>query len=185
MRIFIAFDISDKAKDDIVNLIDHLNSWFPKGIKWVPKENLHITCQFVGNIKAKDIWLLDEFIEEKTLDLFEFLITDAKIEIVPTVNPKTIWLRFNTENKQIFSLHRKIRKFLQEYGYDLDNKKFKIHITLGRIKSQINPKKINEIEKFALKHNKYKIKTMTLYKSTLYPDGPVYESLAKYKLNSI
>jgi len=107
------------------------------------------------------------------------LITDAKIEIVPKVNPKTIWLRFNTENKQIFSL------FLQEYGYDLDNKKFKIHITLGRIKSQINPKKINEIEKFALKHNKYKIKTMTLYKSTLYPDGPVYESLAKYKLNSI
>jgi 2'-5' RNA ligase len=89
------------------------------------------------------------------------------------------------DEKTEFGLFRKtfISKLKEKLPYlKLDNKDFKWHLTLGRIKNKIN------IEKWML-HNEVfnsdvSISQISLYQSILYPQGPVYKNLALFPLAS-
>lgn len=47
MRTFLSFNIDAKLAEELYFLIESYEHY--KNIKWVEKENLHITLQFIGD----------------------------------------------------------------------------------------------------------------------------------------
>jgi len=60
VRVFIAVNIPDDTKDRIYSFIEILKKKESEGIKYVAKENLHLTLKFLGEIDKDNLELINE-----------------------------------------------------------------------------------------------------------------------------
>ena len=113
IRTFLALEIPAFLQRELSAIIREFQAEFPRGIKWVKEENLHITLQFIGDTKEEDLpeiadFLADVFSNLSTLEFFK-----PEIQIIPGRNPRLIWVNMKTENREIFKVVSKIKNKLQ------------------------------------------------------------------------
>lgn len=168
MRLFIGIDLPEEIKERVFALEMEL----PKeSIKPVAKENLHVTIKFLG-----------ECDEEKAKEIVSALgkVKNEKIEInvkgvgaFPNMNYiNVVWVGVEGDLEPL------VRKI--ENALNLKNERFDGHITIARVRRKIDAKQFFE------KHGRenfggFTTKSFVLYKSTLTPQGPVYEKLKEFE----
>ncbi|XRO77528.1 RNA 2',3'-cyclic phosphodiesterase [Methanocaldococcus sp. 10A] len=173
MRLFLAIDIPENLKNKIKEFQEHFKM---KGIKLVEKENLHITVKFLGEVdeeKLKEILDLDLSIEPIKIKL-------KHIGTFPNSNYiKVIWIK--VENENLIEIFKNIDKKLSNLGFKKE-KEYVPHLTIGRVKFIDNKKKLKDrIEKYKdIDFGEFEAKHIKLYKSTLTPNGPIYEVLKEW-----
>jgi 2'-5' RNA ligase len=74
-------------------------------------------------------------------------------------------------------MHKELVKQVRELGIEADPKPLKLHITLGRIKRQIQPQLERDIIESGVDIQLLPYEQLSLYRSQLKPDGPVYNLL--------
>ncbi len=183
MRTFLALELPEDIKTEVFRKIGQYREIAPTGIKWVPKENLHVTLQFIGDTKKEDLPEITEFLGCSFSKIPKMKFMQPKLEIVPGGNPRIIWISFSTECKQIFGFSKNLKKKLVEMGYQLDSKPLRFHTTLGRIKKRLPEILIKQILTAELKFKSFLVEEATLYQSFLRPQGPVYEDIVNYKFS--
>ncbi|MDZ4121350.1 MAG: RNA 2',3'-cyclic phosphodiesterase, partial [Candidatus Cloacimonadaceae bacterium] len=179
---FIALEIPDEPKQQ---LCDYLLQWsraYPHGINWVKPENLHVTLLFIGDVQNNVIPQLCKTLQKMCESLVPPAISMAGFEIFPSTNPRILWAKLASQDRDIFSLPKLIGKHLLDIGIETETRPLKLHATLGRIKSPQPDWRIHEFLQANLNTESYHYDTITLYKSTLKPDGPVYTILEQYVL---
>ncbi len=125
---------------------------------------------------------LTDFIQSELQDKDTLLMQNPKLSLVPSKNPHILWIEMEPEQNWIYSFAKRLRNFLSDLGYETDKKKLYFHITLGRIKGALPEYFIDYVMKKTISRISIKLDTITLYKSALHPDGPVYETISKFKL---
>ena len=183
MRTFLALELPEDIKAEVFRKIEQYREITPVGIKWVPKENLHITLQFIGDTKKEDLPEITEFLGCSFSKISNMKLTQPKLEIIPGRNPRVIWISFSTESKQIFGFSKSFKKKLVEMGYQLDSKPLRFHTTLGRIKKRLPEILIKKILTTEIKFESFLVEEATLYQSFLRPQGPIYEDIVNYKFS--
>lgn len=184
MRTFIAIDIP--GNDDIREVYQYLPLHI-KGakMKYTSPEQNHLTLAFLGEI---DKTIAGRLIHElSAIRLGESDITlDLKGLGVFRSNklPSVLWIGI-TPNEKLSKLYDYTKLCVQNAGIAVDTtKSFSPHITVGRVKSI---EKDNTIIDVAAKFKStsfgvLKITNFKLYKSTLTPNGPIYEVLETFPL---
>ncbi|WP_457560623.1 RNA 2',3'-cyclic phosphodiesterase [Caminibacter sp.] len=158
MRLFIATPVTLPIYGAIKNSL----SKYIEG-KWVEGWNLHLTHKFIGEDEPEKYKVDLEIPNEK-----------IKINGIGMFGNKVLFL--NADSKHINKINEEINK-----KFNLTNDKpFKPHITLCRIKNIKDKKFYDEVKRwenvnFEVPFDVY------LYKSTLTKKGPVYEKIYKYK----
>ncbi len=185
IRTFLAFELPNEIKNQVIEFKDSLKNFSYHKIKWVEDENLHITLQFIGDIKESDAKDLSKNFGAIFADLPPFEFSFSKLELVPGREPRIIWLKFETESKEIYKKHKKIKSYLYEKGYKIDKKPLKFHLTLGRIKRELDFYEIESFLKQSLSVENFLIDDITFFKSFLTPKGPIYTPLENYILKKI
>jgi len=188
-RIFIAINLKEELKEYLFS-VKHYFILDKLKIKWVEKENIHLTLKFIGETNQKLINLIDEKLKEITSRYPSFEITfSSNIGLFPSLEginyilPRVIWVGIEEKNNEIKNLHHLIEKNLSEIGIPKENKKFSSHITLGRIKYLKDKNElINLTRKITINDYSQKIKTIELMESKLTPNGPQYNVLNQYFL---
>ena len=173
MRIFVAVEINEKGiLDNIVQLQKNI------GIeaKAIPREQMHFTLQFIGDVneisKEKIINALN------MIEFSNFQITIKGIGAFPRAKlPRVIWVGVDKAGKESLSnIAALVNKKLLELGFRND-KAFKPHLTIFRVKNKINDV-TDELTKFDSKiFGTQQVSQIKLKKSTLTPNGPIYEDL--------
>ena len=178
MRIFTAFELPEKIKDEIYKIVSEKG---PKisGVKWVEKENLHITCKFLGEINEKQLEELISKLQEKLNKGEKVRISITNFGCFPNFrNPRVLWLGVQGEVDRL----QKIWAILEDISKNLKigerEKDYVPHVTLGRVKSPIS------LDKDWIKYSskEFEITHLTVFQSTLTPSGPIYKSIAKIGL---
>ena len=183
MRTFLALELPEEIKTEVFGKIGQYRETAPNGIKWVPRENIHITLQFIGDTKKEDLPEITEFLSCSFRKIPKMKFMQPKLEIIPGRNPRVIWISFSTESKQIFGFSKNFKKKLVEMGYQLDSKPLKMHVTLGRIKKRLPEILVKQILTTELKFESFLVEEATLYQSFLRPQGPIYEDIVNYKFS--
>ena len=183
MRTFLALELPGEIKTEVFRKIEQYRNIAPNGIKWVPRENLHITLQFIGDTKKEDLPEITEFLGCSFSKIPKMKFMQPKLEIIPGGNPRVIWISFFTESNQIFGFSKNFKKKLVEMGYQLDSKPLRFHATLGRIKKRLPEILIKQILTTELKFESFLVEEATLYQSFLRPQGPIYEDIINYKFS--
>lgn len=182
MRLFYAIDLADSLKEMLYDHILQLQSFIPFGVKWVDKENLHITFQFIGEVKPNQMSdLEDAFLT--SIDSCRAQILQIKsLEIFPLDKPKLIWLRLASPNRDLAKATRSLRKFLTKYGFSVKNSDFIPHISLGRIKNNLMKPQIDFILQKQIVKIDIDVSDISLFESNLTKKGPHYRVIQTYNL---
>jgi len=175
-RIFIAFDVSDEARDYLFNLQKELSK-FVKA-KWVEKKNIHLTLKFLGEIDDEKLEKLKKELSKIKFKRFDVVLDE--LGVFPDENfTRVIWVGLKGEG--IFNLQKKIdEELLELFSQD---QKFTSHITLGRVKAVKDKEKLKEFfSKIKIDEIKFTVDNFKLYRSELSKDGPKYYLLDEYGL---
>jgi RNA 2',3'-cyclic 3'-phosphodiesterase len=182
-RIFIAVGIDAGA--GLLDMISDLKvSLKDEKIKWTGIENFHITIAFLGETGEDNVIAVSKMLEKVSMGYgtFELLVKGAGV-FRSFNDPRILWTTIERSDK-LNGLYASVMTGLGSIGINLEEREFRPHLTLGRIK------KINESEKFRMLIMKYadlelqkqQVNEVVLYESLLFHSGPVYKPLAKYSL---
>lgn len=175
IRLFIAFDIPEKIRYILQQVQDKLKKKISL-VKWVEKENFHLTLIFLGNQEKEKIKSIKEVINlVKTRVSFPFRLTLEKIDGFPKFQKaRVIFVKIGDKKNDLLSVVDFLKQNLKSLKISFDDKPFVSHITLGRSKKFIDLSKIflPKIEKIEFFVNKISLK-----ESKLTSKGPVYRSL--------
>ena len=98
-------------------------------------------------------------------------------------NPRVFWIGI-LHNKNLLYLKKEIDRILNEFGFEPDNKDFKPHLTIGRIKYLSDKEKVKTImknyENFSFGH--VQISDFIFYESILTSSGHIYKEISMFKL---
>ena len=161
------------AFPDIVKKLDSYH------IRWGEPDKFHLTLRFLGDFDEDKIEQLADTLDRLKFD-FEYIEFESdKIDFFPNSRyPNVIYAGLKEKGNNSEQLVSFIDRIILNFGVKPD-KRFVPHITLGRFPRD-KRKKIDEEFSFPLKPEKIIFSSFSLMKSSLKPEGSVYEELYKF-----
>ncbi len=189
MRAFIAIDLPEEIKD-YLSLLQAKLKQSSADVKWVAPVNIHLTLKFLGDIDDKKTSQLIQILEDAALDTPQFYLKLGSIEAFPKIkSPRIIWIGVTTGNSEVKQIAANLETRIEKIGIAKEDKPFTSHITIGRIKSNLNREKLTQSlanlsggDNNAI--NQFLATKLTLFKSTLTPKGPIYEAVKETSLKT-
>ncbi|OQX52525.1 MAG: 2'-5' RNA ligase [Candidatus Cloacimonas sp. 4484_209] len=185
IRAFIAISLPEKIRKKIYLLSENIPHECAK-VKWVNPENIHLTLVFLGEISEDTLQKVKIKCEAATKRHSKFKIFIQNSGVFPDIKkPRILWVGVASElQKPLVSLASDIRRSVDFLSLK-DRKGFTPHITFGRIKKIYNQSKLEKgIQSISIKTALFPVKEVTIFKSTLKPDGPIYTPLFVIPLKS-
>lgn len=185
IRSFLAFDIPDEVRGKLSNLVADFREK-EKRIKWVDVENLHVTMKFFGDIEEEFLFgEISSQIEAVTAKNKAINLYCQGIGVFPNWKyPSVVWAGFSGDSESIIKLQSGIENALLDSDVHKDERMFRLHLTLGRVKGRIkNSPIVDLVEKLGpVKFGEVPVKRLLLYKSVLTKAGPVYTQIGEFRL---
>jgi 2'-5' RNA ligase len=185
MRAFIAIELSNEIRDAIAQIQSHLK-YSGADVKWVEKDNIHLTLKFLGEITEEKCEKIKTILDEigKSTKTFE-LSGPFCIGAFPNINyPRVIWIGLDKGAKEAAVLAEKIDEALSRIGFQKESRPFAAHLTIGRVRSQKNKEALKEkISNLQLATCSLQlIRSVSVFQSALTPKGPIYTRLHEARL---
>ena len=189
MRAFIAIDLPKEIKDCLGRIEERLEAG-GADVKWVAAANIHLTLKFLGEINEQAKQSVIQTIEDTAKDRNLFSIRLSSAGAFPDIKfPRVIWIGIDNGSAEVIKIAAGLEEKIEKIGIPKETRGFTCHITLGRVKSGLNRLKLAEkIEEINRELNEKPLELLvgkiTLFKSTLSPNGPVYEPLHEASLKT-
>lgn len=190
MRTFIAIQLPDEIKDFLATLQSQLKKT-GADVKWVAQGNIHLTLKFLGEIDDKDLTSLNACLETIASRHSPFQASLKTVGAFPTLHaPRVIWASLDNGDQEVKKIAFDLEEQLEKLRFPKEDRPFSSHITLGRMRSGINREKLvkslSELsECFDQRRYEFTVSSITLFQSTLSPQGPHYEILSAASLKPI
>jgi 2'-5' RNA ligase len=186
VRSFLAFDISDEMKSEIRSIITLLSSKV-KGVRWVKPELMHCTLRFFGDVEEEVLLgALSKVIEREVRHQSPMHLVGRGVGVFPNWRyPKVLWAGLTGDTEAVASLHAKLEQAFKEFGFPKDPRALRLHLTLGRAKTGFKGRAplMQTVEKMTNREfGELMVRSLTLYKSVLTPEGPIYTQLRSFPL---
>jgi 2'-5' RNA ligase len=154
IRLFIALNFSNEVKAQINEKISKVESNSIQG-KFVNEEHMHLTVEFLGEIQNNRVNLIKEIMDK--LEFSPFTLSLTKVGYFKRPEGNIYWLGLK-DNDTLLNIQQKLHQSLIDNGFELEDRKYKPHITLGRkviLKDNFNTDELNGfIEKIEISINK-------------------------------
>ncbi|MGM0438879.1 MAG: RNA 2',3'-cyclic phosphodiesterase [Patescibacteria group bacterium] len=185
-RTFLAINLPVETKDLLANKQKDIRLNFDRNpLKWVKRDNLHITLAFLGSVDKEKIKKLSE--DLKSIDFFKFSILIDDVRYVPNRREaKMIWATGQSEDVE--KLKKEIDQVLinADYlKYTPDSRDFKLHVTLARTRSfEFKKQSIEQIplleDEFV--NSEFEVSSFEIMESKLSKGGPQYKIIKSFNL---
>lgn len=179
IRLFTAIEVPE----DLHPALCAMQAGLP-GAQWVPPENFHITLRFIGEVPepafdeiAEALWQIQASGFSLKLSGVDKFGGESKKS-----KARSVFASVKDEGGLV-RLAKKIDATLQSIGLEPDHRKFRPHVTLGRLKdtppSRLGPY-ITDHAMFSTRL--FNIAEFVLFSSQLSASAPLYEPLARFAL---
>ncbi len=148
-------------------------------VRWVPPPNIHVTMRFLGNVTEPMAYAVKDMLEPIITRTEGFELEMVGLGAFPDVtHPRVIWAGFGRGSEVLTELHSSIYNRLLKAGFNLDDKPFRAHVTLGRIKGG-PPEGLTSClsDDIASDFGVSTISNLHCYRSDLTPKGAEYTSV--------
>ncbi len=181
-RLFVSLNLPDNVIDQIISLRDGIST--DKKIKWEPKDKLHLTIKFIGDVSdemmdkiSNELLFINQYSLIKcTFNKFGFFYRDGK--------PIILWAGLSVDD-QLDNLIIGLNENLKKFSIPPEKRKFNPHITLLRIKNDPEINFVNNFKNFTFIPVLFSTNKVTLYKSILHSGGSEYIKIKNYKLKQL
>lgn len=195
-RLFIAVPLPEAVRGFVAEIVDDLKGedW---PVRWVDADSGHLTLHFLGDTPPENAELLRLALGDVIQPHEAFDLRTADLGAFPAMKrPRVLWLGLWGPAHRLESIRNDIGAVLEEFEFELDEKPFHPHITLGRLRDTRNvrvrdlPQKIRSrfdalAEQGIVTHDKpipFPIREVQLVRSHLSHEGARYEVIQHYPL---
>lgn len=133
LRLFIAIELSPQQRREVA-LLQGTNRHKIKGVRWVRPEQLHLTLKFLGDTNIDHINKIKIAMDESAASFRQFQVNYGGCGVFPTVQKaRVIWVGLKDGKTEIENLFQLLDLALTNRGFKQENRRFKPHLTIGRI----------------------------------------------------
>jgi 2'-5' RNA ligase len=183
MRLFLATHFPVAVLTDLNDRVSRFRSRLPVA-SWVKPETQHLTFAFLGEQPES---LLGQIGPALTSELSAVPRFEAQLKgagVLPnTRHARVGWVGLDPE-APFAQIARIVRDVVTRNGVQLDRADFKPHLTLMRMREGWPPKSM-ELFQSSLRDyvsSPFVVDAVTLFNSTLHPQGAVHTALERYPL---
>ena len=173
VRVFVALELSPEIREQLTAAQDILRGCRAR-LTCVEPALIHITVKFLGEVEEQMIPAVMDAL--RTVQVAPFFVTAHKITVNNPSRPHTVWCTIDDAGASV-QVFQQVKEALFPLGFARETRRFTPHATVARVKSP-DPSLFESISQ--LKNREYgscMVSGMKLKKSTLTPQGPVYEDL--------
>jgi len=183
-RTFIAIKVnaSEKITETFEILKEDLNG---ESVRWTDINKMHVTLAFLGDTSEDTIKEVSAMLRQICDNFKPFDFSISKLGIFKSLNdPRVIWAGIENSEKLsgLFSL---IKSGLDLHNVVIEERAFKPHLTLGRIKWIKNKPVLEDLLK---RYSDYKFQDVNVteviyYESVLQSTGSIYIPIKTFRLS--
>jgi 2'-5' RNA ligase len=183
MRLFIAFPLTSEIEESLGRIILDLKQKRGR-VKWVAHSNIHLTAKFLGETDESLVDRIKEAVAAVAARHHPAACTIDEIGGFPNLNrPRVIWAGLKGDIESLAEISGEIDEAMHRLGFERENRKFKPHLTLGRVRDLSGIKELCDyIGQYRIEPAGINLDRLVLFKSTLTPQGPIYERLFEIRL---
>ena len=150
--------------------------------RWVPPEKWHVTLKFYGAIPESEIEALAAALARTPTG--NIPVELRGVGAFPDMRgPRVLWVGVKDPRGGVKRLHRAVNDVSDKLGYEHEDRKFRPHITLARVKKGGGHPVVRELT--ALLDTPIQttvLQELILWKSELTMDGAIYKPLRRIPL---
>lgn len=174
IRAFMAIPLPPAVQAELGQVNDVLAGQMPpRSVRWVQPHLLHLTLRFLGDTAVAQIPLLIAMLDQVAARHAPFTLHLAELGCFPNrQRPRVIWAGLQGELAAAQALQADIERAVQALGWAAEEKPFRAHLTLGRVKDGRLLRGVvwgAEVQELAVP-----VTAVHLSESQLRPSGPIY-----------
>jgi 2'-5' RNA ligase len=174
MRLFLAFPLPV----EIITYVGTLQTRI-KDIRLRLPDSPHLTIKFLGEVDEDKLDGLKKII--KDIDGRKITVKLGPVgAFADWTKPRVLWVGVEPA-QEVIKLQRQVEGLLKDMFPP--EEKFHPHITLARVKEDIDAATIKKIQKVIVEPREFVIDKLILYRSVLTGKGPVYSELMTMPLS--
>lgn len=176
VRLFVAVPLEADVRMRLAMLAGGI-----PGARWVPAENMHLTLRFIGDVEEARLEELDLALGWVEAPSFEISLEGVG-QFATGRKPRAVWVGV-PRSEALLHLQAKVDSALVRVGVGPEERKFKPHVTLARLKDAPSQRVGRFLETHGLfRAGPVRVDRFVLYESHTGRDGPVYHPLRAYPL---
>ena len=174
IRAFIAIRLTQPVEHALADIAHTLALTVPSGgVRWVRTEQIHLTLRFLGDTPTAKLDAIGKAMDAAVSGALPFSLHLSGVGAFPDRRrPRVIWAGLDGEVNRLHALKSALDAQLTLLGLPPEDKPFRAHLTLGRVKDQ---RAVEGLEwSVAVPSIELPVTAIYLIESQLRPDGPVY-----------
>lgn len=186
MRCFVAVPVPGPVRDLLVRVQEALARG-GDAVKWVEKENLHLSLKFLGEVTEDQVGRLSELLTAEAARWPRMKLSYAGAGAFPERGaPRTVWAGATGDLGKLAGLAAAVERAAEQVGVPREGRPFVAHVTLGRVRSLRNLKSFQALidAQSRVPLGDDVVEEFVLFRSTLTSQGPIYEPLASFPLGA-
>ena len=182
-RLFIAVELLPHALAALSQLIHGLRASALQGISLVAAKNIHLTLKFLGNVNTDQIPGLTSTLDGLASKAASFTLELGDVDGFPNLKrTRLLLVGLAGDIKPLEKLVSLVENTCESIGFARETRPFSPHLTVARMRDSSSPedrRKAGEVLT-SLPWSSglpVPVDAIKLIKSTLTPQGPIYEAL--------
>lgn len=184
MRCFVAIALPPPVRKLLTRAQEILRR-ADADVKWVEEENLHLSLKFLGDLDPEPLATLKGALSAEALRRPRLRLTYAGIGTFPDRgDPRVVWAGCSGDLERLAALAGAVERAAEQVGVPRERHPFVAHLTIGRVKSNRNVKRLRAAieNQREVPLGKDEVAQFELYQSTLTNQGPIYTPIADFGL---
>ena len=182
MRLFVAVRLSEDVLSTVEKVAGNLRRRIPPRVRasWIPPEKMHLTVRFIGHVDDSRVPVVtDALAPPLRVQPFEVAL-DGCGAFPRSGPPRVFWIGLSAGLDGLQALHDEFNRRLSPLGFAPEDRPFKAHLTLARIKDA--PRDAARAARDILgsldvPQARSRIDHATVFQSSLSPKGSTYRPL--------
>ena len=149
-RLFIAMPMPEPVQAMIAKIVDELGG-NDAPVRWTAAGQSHLTLHFLGETEPAQAELLRMSFPTFASRRAAFELETGALGCFPESGPpNVVWLGLSSGGHELTALHRDIGQALARLSFEPEERSFRPHITLGRVRDGVDRPTADRLRSLAL-----------------------------------
>jgi RNA 2',3'-cyclic 3'-phosphodiesterase len=184
LRLFVAVDIPQRAKELVDETIDPWRQRFPEG-RWVGPEKWHVTVKFLGRTWPRLAGWVEESCRGAASEVRPFRLSLSGMGVFPgKTRARVLWVGLEDPQGSLATLARALDERMAK-EFPPEKRAFHPHLTVARFNPPVPMRDwADELDGVRFEIEPFRIGSLVLYRSHLSPRGARYEPVSRFRLGA-
>lgn len=185
IRAFLAVEPSAEVLSALERFQEKLKREISGAVSWTRPQGNHLTLKFFGNISLADVENISSAVARQSSITPHLNLRIERMGVFPDLRrPRVLWVGTSGDIEKLTALQKKLDKEFAAISFPAEERPFRAHLTLARIRDARTTAGIEEAMK---KHagftaGEFETTELILFQSRLTPQGAIYSKLKTFPL---